>query len=175
MGRFEGNCVRMHMKSDVPPIPGKSPVLMFGQDHFKDAGNWVEFTTITGGFMMMEGTPPGAEKIVHMGKDGHKGGPYPKYNRNADKLYFFFGTDPARLDDLGARVEFHIGEGEDEEVFEFDEPRCVFVPLGVRHGPVYVNGFRRNVIMVSVLTTPTREMADIVTDFGYVADVERPR
>jgi hypothetical protein len=170
MERYASNCVKMYLKTDKPPIPGKSPVLMFGQDYFKDATNWVEITTVTGNFMMMEGTPKSAEKIIHVGPDGHKGGPYPKWNRNADKMMFFSGTDSTNLNDLGAQVEFHLGEGEDEEVFEFDEPRCVFIPKGVRHGPIYVTKFRRNLIIFAVLAAPTREAAGIVTDFDYIAD-----
>ena len=154
MGKYAHNCVKMFHKQDNPPIPGKSPVLMFGQDHLKDATNWVELTTVTGNFMMMEGTPKGVEKIIHIGPDGHQGGPYPKYNLSADKTMIFYGTDPDNLDDLGAHVEFHLGEEDDEEVFEFDEPRCVFIPKGVRHGPIYVTQFRRNVIIFSVLAVP---------------------
>ena len=37
------------------------------------------------------GTPQGAAKIIHVGPDGHRGGPYPKYHRNADNLMFFSG------------------------------------------------------------------------------------
>ena len=173
MKKYADHCVKMFLKTDNPSIPGKSPVLMFGQDHFRDANHWVEITTVTGNFMMMEGTPKGAEKIIHIGPNGHKGGPYPKYNNNADKTMFFYGTDPSNLNDLGAHVEFHLGEGEDEEVFEFDEPRCVFIPKGVRHGPIYVSQFRRNLIIFSDLAAPTREAADIVTDFDYIAEDEK--
>lgn len=173
MGKYETDCVKMIVKEDKPPIPGKSSVLMFGQDCFQGAPNWVEMMTITGDFMMMEGTPKSAEKIVHVGPDGHKGGPYPKWAQHADKMMFFYGTDPDHTDDLGAHVEFHLGEGKDEEVLEFDEPRCVYIPKGLRHGPVYITGHHRNLTVITVLTTPTREAAGIVTDFDYVADEEK--
>jgi hypothetical protein len=45
----------------------------------------------------------------------------------------------------------------------------VFIPKGLRHGPVFVSNFRRNLIIFTVLTTPTREAAGIVTDFDYTA------
>jgi len=146
---------------------------MFGQDFFKEATNWVEITTVTGNHMMMEGTPEGTEKIIHVGADGHRGGPYPKWHHNTDKMVFFYGTDPDDLDHLGAHVEFHLGEGEDEEVFEFDSPRCVYIPKGVRHGPIYITRFQRNLIMFVVLAAPTREAAGIVTDFEYIADEKK--
>lgn len=167
MGKHDGLCVEMMRKTDRPPIPGKSDVLMFGADHVPAATDWVEITTVTGDFMMMEGTPKGAEKIIHVGPNGHKGGPYPKTNRNADRTYFFYGTDPEQMDDLGATVRFHIGEGADEQVFTFESPRAIFVPKGVRHGPVFVSDFRRNLIIFSVLGAPTRDAAGIETDFDY--------
>jgi hypothetical protein len=170
MGRYADNCVTMFLKHNKPPEPGRSDVFMFGQDHFKEANQWVEIWTVTGNNMMMQGTPKDGEPIIHIGPDGHRGGPYPKYHRNADNLMFFYGTDPDNLNDLGAHVEFHLGEGDDEEVFEFDQPRCIFVPSGVRHGPLYVTQFRRNFIIFDMLTAPTRKAAGTENDFSYVAD-----
>jgi hypothetical protein len=170
MGKHADRCVELFIKKDNPPISGKSPVLMFGQDYYKDAPNWVEIMTVTGDFKMMEGTPRGAEKIVHIGPDGHKGGPFPKRINNADKMMFFYGADPFDTEDLGAHIEFHLGEGVDEEILKFDKPRCVFIPRGLRHGPLFVNKFRRNVVIITILTTPSREAADIVTDFSYSPD-----
>lgn len=170
MGKFAENCVKMFLKEPKPPEPGKSSVYLFGQDHFSGAGHWVEIWTVTGNHAMMQGTPKGAEPIIHIGPDGHRGGPYPKYHHNADNLMFFYGTDPDDLTDLGAHVEFHLGEGEDEETFEFDQPRCIFIPKGVRHGPLYVTNFRRNFMIMDILTAPTRKLAGTDNDFNYVAD-----
>ena len=173
MGKYAENCVKMHLKEPKPPEPGKSSVYMFGQDHFKDAGHWVEIWTVTGPHAMMQGTPPGAEPIIHIGPDGNKGGPYPKYHHKADNMMFFYSTDPDNMRDLGAHVEFHVGEGEDEEAFEFDEPRAIFIPKGVRHGPLYVSNFRRNFVIVDIMTAPTRQLAGTANDFDYVADVKK--
>lgn len=170
MNSAENYCIKMILKKDREPIRGKSPVYMFGKELLDEAANWVEIMTVTDDFMMMEGTSKDEEKIVHIGPDGHKGGPYPKWIHNADKTFFFYGTDPDHPEDLGAHVEFHLGEGEEEQILSFEEPRAVFVPKGLRHGPVYVNGFRKNLIIFSVLGAPSREDAGIVTDFDYVAD-----
>jgi hypothetical protein len=170
MGKYQDNCITMYLKRHNPPEPGRSDVFMFGAEHFKGAENWVEIWTVTGNNMMMQGTPSGTEQIIHIGPDGHRGGPYPKYHHHADNLMFFYGTDPLSPNDLGAHLEFHLGEGEDEEAFAFDEPRCVFIPKGVRHGPLYITGFRRNLIIVDILTAPTRTAAGTESDFSYVAD-----
>lgn len=164
-----GNCVELFLKDPQPPEPGKSAVWMFGQDYFPAATHWVEIWHVTGEHTMMPGTPAGAEKIIHLGPDGHQGGPYPKYHHNADNLMFFTGTDPENPRDLGAHVEFHLGEGDAEQVFHFDEPRAIVVPAGVRHFPMVVTGFRRPFTIVDILTAPTRTAAGTETDFSYVA------
>jgi len=169
MSKYEENCVPMFHKRNSPPEPGRSDVLMFGKDHFSEASHWIEIWTVTGNHEFLMGTPKSAEKIIHVGPDGHKGGPYPKYHRNADNLMLFYGTDPNNLSDLGAHVEFHLAEGEDEEVFEFDEPRCIFIPRGVRHYPLYVSEFRRKFLIFDILTAPTRQAAGTESDFSYVS------
>lgn len=170
MGMYDKYCIEMNIKRDIPPIKGKSPVYMFGQDYFQDAFSWTEVMTITDEFMMMEGTPKGIEKIVHVGPDGHKGGPYPKKIHNAEKVFLFCGTDHDNPEDLGATVEFHLGEGENEEVLKFNEPRAVFVPRNLRHGPVFIKDFHRNLNVVSILNASNRQEADIETDFTYDRD-----
>lgn len=170
MGKYSNNCVTMILKEPRPPEQGKSSVFMFGQDCFKDAGHWIEIWTVTGNHAMMQGTPRNAEPIIHVGPDGHRGGPYPKYHHNADNLMFFYGTEPDNLTDLGAHVEIHLGQGEDEEIFEFDQARCIFIPKGVRHGPLYVTKFRRNFVIMDILTAPTRQLAGTDNDFSYFAD-----
>jgi len=178
MGKFSENCVKMFLRQDNPPRPGRAGTIVFGQemkdqDYFKQSPVLVEFMPFTGNYMMMNGFPKGFETKVYTMPDGHKGGPYPKYNRNADKMMFFYGTDPTDLNDLGAHVEFHLGEGADEEVFQFDEPRCIFVPKGVRHGPIYITKFRRLMLMFVVFTQPTKAACDIVNDWNYVGDQEK--
>jgi hypothetical protein len=179
MRKFSGNAVKMLLRQDNPPRPGRAGTLIFGQefknqeDYFKDTPVLVEIMPITGNYMMMSGFPKGFERKIYTMSDGHQGGPYPKYNRNADKLMFFSGTNPNDLNDLGAHVEFHLGEGEDEETFHFDEPRGIFVPKGVRHGPIYITKFRRNLTIFVVFTQPTKTACDIVNDWSYVGDNEK--
>jgi hypothetical protein len=170
IGKYANNCVKMFLRPDNPPRPGRTPVFLFDREYFKDTPYFVEILTITGNVSMMQGTPKGSEKVVHIMSGGFKGGPYPKTNRKADEMLFFYGTDSNNLNDLGAHVEFHLGKGNDEEVFEFDEPRCVFVPRGVRHGPLYFTQFHRNFIIFDLITAPTRLAADQVTDFSFTAE-----
>jgi len=177
MKKYENHCIKMYLRLDDPPRPGRGGTFIFGQEYkgqefFAEAPNMVEFMPFTGNYMMMNGFPRDFEqKIYDMGD--HKGGPYPKYNYGCDKTMFFFGTDPKNMNDLGAHIEFHLGEGEDEEVFEFDEPRAVFIPKGVRYGPIYVTRFRRLCVLINVYTVNSKEKAKIVNDWSFVGDDEK--
>jgi hypothetical protein len=177
MGKYAKNCVTMFLRHDNPPWAGRSDTFIFGNDPrecgqqaFKDATHFVRIHTVTGNHMLMNGYPKGFQKEITTYPDGHTGGPFPKIHRKADNLMFFFGTDPNNLNDLGAHVEFHIGKGQDEEVFEFDEPRCIFIPQGVYHGPLYVTKFHRNFIVFDIHTAPNRKACEDVDDFDYIGD-----
>jgi hypothetical protein len=174
-GKYADHCVQMLLREDHPRRPGRAGTLIFGQefkgqDYFRQTPILTEVMPITGNYMMMSGFPKELKHRVYTMRDGHKGGPFPKYNMKADKLMIFVGSDPEHMNDLGAHVEFHLGEGKDEAVFQFDEPRAIFVPKGVRHGPIYITHFRRNLTMFAVFTQPSKEASEIVQDFDYAGD-----
>lgn len=170
MGKYANNCVTMYLRKDNPPRPGRAGTFVFGQQQFQDANQYFNIQIITGNHMMMNGFPHSIEKKVFTMPDGHQGGPYPKWNQNADEMMLFYGTDPNNINDLGAHVAFHLGEGDDKEIFEFDEPRCIFIPQGVKHGPIYITKYRRDLIIFKVFTQPSPEACNIVNDWNYVGD-----
>lgn len=177
MKKYENNCIEMFLREDKPRRPGRAGTWIFGQEfkgqaYFKEAQNMVEILPVTGNYMMMNGFPAGFQKRTYNMGD-HKGGPFPKYNRGCDKIMIFTGTDMDNLRDLGAHVEFHLGEGEDEQVFEFDEPRVIFIPKNVRYGPIYITQFRKNLVVTNVYTVISKEAADIVNDFEFVGDEKK--
>jgi hypothetical protein len=178
MGQYANNCVEMLLREDNPRRPGRAGTYIFGQEfkdqeYFEQTPVLTEFMPITGNYMMMNGFPREFERKVFTMRDGHKGGPFPKYNNNADKIMSFYGTDFDNMRDLGAHIEFHLGEGENEEAFHFDEPRTIFVPKGVRHGPIYITKFRRPLVMVCVFTQNSKTACDITNDWDYVGDDEK--
>lgn len=174
MGKYENYCAEMYLREDRPRRPGRAGTWIFGQEfegqeYLKEAPNMMEMLMITGNYMMMNGFPAGFErKQYNMGD--HKGGPYPKYNMNCDKTMVFCGTNAEDMRDLGAHIEFHLGEGEEEEVFEFDEPRAVFIPKGLRYGPIYITNFHSNLLVINAYTVNTKKEADIVNAWDYIGD-----
>ena len=174
MGKYEKNCIQMLLREDRPRRPGRAGTWILGQEYqgqeyYKDAPNMVEILMITGNYMMMNGFPEGFEKRTYNMGD-HKGGPFPKYNKGCDKTMIFSGTNMEDLNDLGAHVEFHLGEGEDETVFEFDSPRAVFIPQNVRYGPIYITNFHKDVMVTNVYTVNSKAAAEVVNDFEFVGD-----
>ncbi|MBU3877604.1 hypothetical protein HGO97_017515 [Faecalicatena sp. AGMB00832] len=174
MSNLKNNCIEMYLREDIPRRPGRAGTWILGQEfkeqeYFEEAPNMVEILMITGNYMMMNGFPEGFQKRTYNMGD-HKGGPFPKYNKGCDKTMIFSGTNMEDLRDLGAHVEFHLGEGEDEVVFEFDSPRAVFIPQNVRYGPIYITDFKSDVMVTNVYTVNSKAAAQVVNDFEFVGD-----
>ncbi|MDR1061740.1 MAG: hypothetical protein LBL83_11165 [Clostridiales bacterium] len=174
MGKYEACCAEMFLREDNPRRPGRAGTWIFGQEfkgqkYLEEAPNMVEILTITGNYMMMNGFPEGFQSRAYNMGD-HKGGPFPKYNMGCDKTMIFCGTGMDDMRDLGAEVEFHLGEGESEEIFRFSEPRSVLIPKGVRYGPIYVTKFRRDLFVINVYTVNSKAEAKIENAWDFVGD-----
>ena len=66
---------------------------------------------------------------------------------NFDELVFHIGTDPDNQEDLGGVVEFIGGD----ETLVMDKTCCVFVPKGVKHGPITWKKFVRPHFQLTVM------------------------
>ena len=76
-----------------------------------------------------------------------------KYN----EIVFHIGNDPNNPEDLGAEIEFTVGG----EPLVFDRTSALFVPAGVKHGPVVWKKVRRpHLQMAMVLGAGTLDEAD---------------
>ena len=177
MGKYAYCADDMFLREDNPKRPGRAGTWIFGQEligqeYMKEAPNMSEILYITGNYMMMNGFPEGiARRTFNMGD--HKGGPFPKTNHGATKTMIFVGTDCDDLHDLGAHVEFHLGEGEDEEVFEFDEPKAILIPKNVRYGPIYITKFRKPLICFNMYDVITKEACQIEDHWDFIGDEEK--
>ncbi len=166
MGKYANNCLEMFLREDERPRAHRPGTWIFGQEYryqteyFQGTPCLVEYLPI------LAGGPKGAksdwapkEVFVkpNVERDGHKGGPFQQTRHEADLMTFFLGTDPEHPDDLGGHIEYHIGTGEDEEVYEFDEPTCIFIPKGVPNCPVVITDVRRWFMQINILTQPSKE------------------
>jgi hypothetical protein len=76
-----------------------------------------------------------------------------------DEAIFFIGSDPRNFSDLGAEVEFCIGE--EEERHAFNKATAVVVPKGLPHCPIYTKSIERPYLCMAVSLTGEREKTQV--------------
>lgn len=67
----------------------------------------------------------------------------PPHTHECDEVFLFLGSNPRDADDLGAEVEFWMGEEEEREKIIINTSTCVFVPGGVLHLPLFFRKVER--------------------------------
>ncbi len=79
------------------------------------------------------------------GKDflAHKH-PYPE-------IFLFMGTNTSDLSDLGAEVEFWMGEGKDLEKIILKKSGSIFVPPNVAHFPQFYRNVKRPLMTMVIM------------------------
>jgi hypothetical protein len=105
----------MRKKTGFKPGPGNADHLawMYG----KDLGGFD--VNIAWGFFSQPG-------IWQRGVDAHV--------HPADEVMIFLGTDPDKVDYLGAEIEIDLGK--EHERYLFDKPSAIVCPAGLPHGPM---------------------------------------
>ncbi len=71
-----------------------------------------------------------------------------------DEAIFFIGSDPHNFSDLGAEVEFAIGEEQEKHVF--DRPTAVVIPKGLPHCPIVTTRIEKPYLCMAVSLTGKR-------------------
>jgi len=74
--------------------------------------------------------------------------PIPKMRHDGfDEIVLHIGSDPDNPEDLGATLQFGIGE----DLLEFDTTHCAFIPKGLDHGPLIWKEVRRPMIEMALM------------------------
>lgn len=66
---------------------------------------------------------------------------------NYAELVFHFGNDPERPEDLGATMQFGIGD----DLLEFDTSYCAYIPKELNHGPLRWKEVHRPMIEMALM------------------------
>lgn len=74
----------------------------------------------------------------------------PPHKHNAEEIFMFLGTNKDDPDDLGAEIEFWMGEGEEAEKLEFSTSSLIYVPRNVTHMPIVYKNVKKPVLVVIV-------------------------
>jgi hypothetical protein len=75
-----------------------------------------------------------------------------------DEVVYFIGSDPKDIGDLGAEVNFQIGEKGCEEDHIFSVPTAVVIPKGVWHCPMYALRVEKPFLCMAVSNTSKYEL-----------------
>ncbi len=125
------------------------PMVMFSPDFVKEANSIVEYGIISGDIAI------GADKYV---TEPHK--------HDYEEIFLFLGTDPKNTRDLGAEVEFWLGEGDDTEKIILTTSSSVYVPPGVAHFPQYWRNVKRPVMTVVIMPSASKKVMKRVSAEG---------
>ena len=69
----------------------------------------------------------------------------------SEELFMFTGSNMENPDDLGAEIEYWLGEGKEAEQFIITEPTVVLVPAGTVHLPIYYRRINRPPVFMTVI------------------------
>jgi hypothetical protein len=111
------------------------PRVIFSHSFVKDSDTMVEYGLISGDTVIGD-----VDKNV---TEPHK--------HDYEEIFLFLGTDPKDTTDLGAEVEFWIGEGSDAEKIVFNTSSSIYVPPNVVHFPQIWRNVKRPVMTVVIM------------------------
>jgi len=72
------------------------------------------------------------------------------HKHDYEEVFLFIGTNPDDVNDLGAEVEFWLGEGEDLEKVVFNTSSSILIPPGLAHFPQFIRNVKRPIIEVII-------------------------
>jgi len=170
--RYEKNVIRKPavIKSDgsemiVNEIKTKGRVdtgsiTWFSRTLVKDAKSIIELTIISGDIFVGRGTewpprtvvaePGGKTPVVGRGVD------WLAHKHDYEEMFLFQGTDPDDPLDLGAEIEFWLGEDKELEKVEFNTSTCVHIPEGLAHFPMKVKNLKRPFVLITFMPKATQ-------------------
>jgi hypothetical protein len=134
--------IKSDYSEEVPKgkIPLRTPVdtgplIIFSKAFVPEANSIIEYGIVTGDMVIGDGS------FVN------------KHKHDYEEIFMFLGTDAKDPNDLGAEVEFWIGDGKDQEKIVFTTSSSIFVPPGVAHFPQIWRNVKRPVFTVVVMPT----------------------
>ncbi len=116
------------------------PLVIFSKDFVPEANTIVEYGIVSGDMTIGDGS------FVN------------KHKHDYEEIFMFLGTDPKDPRDLGAEVEFWIGEGQALEKIVFTTSSSIYVPPGVAHFPQIWRKVKRPVFTVVIMPTTGKKV-----------------
>ena len=119
----------------VSSVVDTGPRVIFSPDRVQEANSIIEYGIISGDVTIGEGyiTEP------------HK--------HDYEEIFLFLGTDQKNTSDLGAEVEFWLGEGDERDKVIFNTSSSIYVPAGLAHFPQIWRNVVRPVMTIVIMPT----------------------
>ena len=142
-------------KDEVPEgdkMPNRSavdtgPRVIFSHSFVKESDTMVEYGLISGDTVIGD-----TDKNV---TEPHK--------HDYEEIFLFLGTNPEDTTDLGAEVDFWIGEGKDAEKVTFTTSSSVWIPPNTAHFPQVWRNVKRPVMCVVIMPAAQERKLDLVS------------
>jgi hypothetical protein len=150
--------VKADYTDEVPEtdeIPLRSPVdtgpmVIFSKDFVNEADSIVEYGIVSGDMTIGDGS------FVNPHKHDY------------EEIFLFLGTDPKNPRDLGAEIEFWVGEGENLEKIEFNTSSSIYIPPGLAHFPQIWRNVKSPVMTVVIMPTSGKRVLKPLSTEGRI-------
>ena len=73
-----------------------------------------------------------------------------EHSHDYEEIVLHIGGDPDNPDDLGGEIEYYVGG----QPLTFDKTTALYIPKGVKHGPIIWKKFRKPHIEMSIILGP---------------------
>ncbi len=139
---------------DVMPEGDKLPVLspidtgprvIISKDLVPEASTIVEYGFISGDLTMGQ---------AQSAKD------FEFHKHDYEEVFLFLGTNPKDTTDLGAEIEFWLGEGKERDKVVLTTSSAVYVPPNLVHFPLTYRNVKRPVMQVTIM--PSLKKKEII-------------
>ncbi len=127
--RYEKYIVRKPVELDA------GAKMIFSSDLIANAKTKIEYLYIT------------ADATFGTGED------FPPHKHEYEEIFLFLGTDPQNTANLGAEVEFWLGQGDEREKVVINTSSAIYVAPGVVHFPQTWKNLKRPVMLVIIMPT----------------------
>jgi uncharacterized RmlC-like cupin family protein len=124
------------------------PLVIFSKNFVEESNSIVEYGIISGDLTIGAGEAPAPHK------------------HDYEEIFLFLGTDPKNVRDLGAEVEFWVGEGEDQEKIVFNTSSSIYIPPGVSHFPQIWRNVKRPAMTVVIMPSSGKRVLKHVSPKG---------
>jgi hypothetical protein len=84
---------------------------------------------------------------------------FASHKHDYEEVFLFLGTNPHDTTDLGAEIEFWLGEGKERDKVVLTKSSAVYVPGRLVHFPLTYRNVKRPVMQITIM--PSAEKRDI--------------